>query len=197
LLLQANMKQRTKEAIKENIHNIPNFLTLIRGIGAAILVYLVFGNYSKLTLAAVFLAFAVTDGIDGWIARRFNQQTKFGKYFDVVVDRIFMMSFVIFLIIKFGIIDGEILFKLLPLIMTREVIAAPVYVFIRKFDVRVNVKRIGKTTTGLQSLTVPAVLFSIPFAFILIILTSIVGIFSGISYAKDFSKPFKEKKEEI
>ena len=181
--------------IKEKIYNVSNFLTLLRGMGAAVLVYLIFAGYSKLTIFIFFVALALTDLFDGEIARRFNLMTKFGKYFDVVVDRVFMMSFIIAIIIKFGIMDNELIFKLLPLILTREIIAMPTFIFVRKFDVRVNVKRVGKTTTLMQSITVPLVLigFNHIVLYVLIAITTVIGIFSGISYAKDFNKPFKEK----
>jgi len=187
------MKEKTKKSIKENIHNIPNFLTLLRGLGAVLLVYFIFANYSKITIFFVFIALALTDLFDGEIARRFNLRTKFGKYFDVVVDRIFMISFVAAVIIKFGIINNDLIFKLLPLIMTREIIAAPFWIFVRKFDARVNVKRIGKTTTLMQSITVPAVLIGLNAVvlYIFIVLTAIIGIFSGITYAKDWKKEKK------
>ena len=177
-----------KEGTKENIINVPNFLTLLRGLGAILLVYLIFEGYSKITVFFAFIAFALTDYFDGEIARRFNLRTRFGKYFDVVVDRIFMISFAIAIIIKFGIIDNELTFKLLPLIMTREVIAAPFWVFVRKFDVRINVKKIGKTTTLIQSIVIPAVLIglNVIILYILIAITAIIGIFSGITYAKDW-----------
>jgi len=182
------MKAKTKEAIRENITNAPNFLTALRGIGTILLVYLIFADYSKITVFFVFIAFALTDFFDGEIARRFNQKTNFGKYFDVVIDRIFMITFVIFLIIKFGIIDREFLFQLLPLILSREIIATPFFIFVRKFDVRINVKTIGKATTLLQCITVPTVMLGWPIAIYLILITFIVGIASGITYARDWSK---------
>jgi phosphatidylglycerophosphate synthase len=78
--------------------------------------------------------------------------------------------------------------------MTREIITLPFWMFARRFDVRVNVRKIGKTMTGLQSVIVPWLLLSLPFATLLIVITAIVGIFSGIDYAKSSFKPFKEEK---
>jgi len=177
---------------KERIFNLPNFLTFLRGLGSALIIYLVFANFSKLTILVAFILLALTDGIDGPIARKLNQQTRFGKYLDPVMDRIFMIIVVASLTIKFGIINNELVFKLLPLVMTRELTAMPFFMFARKFDVRVNVSTIGKTMTGLQSVTIPWLLLDFPFAAVLIIATSITGIFSGISYAKDSYEPFKE-----
>jgi len=179
------MKQKTKEAIKENVYNLPNFLTALRGIGAIILAYLIFAGYSKLTLAAVFAVFAITDGLDGFIARKFNQKTDFGKYFDPVMDRIFMISFVLFLIIKFGIIDNELSFKLLPLIMTREIVSLPAYIFLRKGDFKIDVKPIGKVATFMQSVTIPIMLIEMKVSILMISLTCLAGLFSGITYTID------------
>ena len=169
----------------ERIINVPNLLTVLRGVGTALIVYMIFADYSKLTILATFIILAITDGIDGVIARRFNQKTRFGKYSDPVMDRAFMIIFVISFYIKFGMADGLAL-KLLPLILTREAIATPFYIFLRKFDIRVNVKPIGKLTTGLQSVTVPCVLLGLPIALFMVILTSLVGIASGITYANDW-----------
>jgi len=177
---------------KESLLNVPNLLTMIRGIGGIFSVYLVFAGYSAVTLVYVFIIFAVTDGIDGWIARRFNQTTKFGKYFDPVVDRIFMVCFVLSLTIKLGIIENKVIFKLLPIIMMREIVSLPALIFIRRGDIRVDVKEIGKKTTLMQSITVPAVLLNLPYTYVLIIATGLIGILAGIDYSKSYIK--KEKK---
>jgi CDP-diacylglycerol--glycerol-3-phosphate 3-phosphatidyltransferase len=191
------MKKRIKEEIKENVCNVPNFLTLLRGIGAIILVYLIFSNYPKLTITIVFLAFAITDGMDGFIARKFNQKTRFGKYFDPVMDRVFMISFVAALIIKFGIINDELIFKLLPLAMTREIIALPAYLFLRKGDVKIEVKPVGKIATIMQSITLPVILLGWGISILMVLLTCLVGIFSGVTYVIDSYNPLKDdlKKE--
>jgi len=177
---------------KEKIINLPNLITSFRGIGTALIVYLIFADYSKLTILVVFILLALTDGIDGWIARKFNQKTKFGKNLDPVMDRIFMIIVVASAVIRFGIIDHELVFKLLPFMLTREIIAAPFYILVRKFDIRINVKPVGKVTTGFQSVTVPVVLLSLPYAIILIAITSAIGIMSGITYAIDSYKPIKK-----
>ena len=179
------MKEKTKEAIKENIYNVPNFLTALRGFGAIVLAYLVFADYSKITLAIVFAVFAITDGIDGFVARKFNQRTNFGKYFDPVMDRIFMISFVICLIIKFGIINNELAFKFLPFIMTREIVSLPAYIFLRKGDFKIDVKPIGKLATFTQSVTLPIMLLDTNIAVLLISITCLAGLFSGITYTID------------
>lgn len=45
--------------------------------------------------AALFTSAALTDWLDGWIARKYNSHTEFGKLFDPLTDRIFIASTII------------------------------------------------------------------------------------------------------
>ena len=53
-------------------------------------------NY-RLAALAVFIAAAASDGIDGWIARRFNQKSDLGAYLDPIADKALVSSAVIIL----------------------------------------------------------------------------------------------------
>jgi len=44
---------------------------------------------------AVFVTAAATDGVDGWVARRFNQVSKFGAYIDPIADKALLLTGVI------------------------------------------------------------------------------------------------------
>ncbi len=45
----------------------------------------------------VYVAAAASDGIDGWVARRFNQMSKFGAFIDPIADKALLLSGVIVL----------------------------------------------------------------------------------------------------
>lgn len=75
--------------------NTANRVTLIRI--ALIPVFLFFFltdfiPYSNYIAVAVFLLAAVTDSVDGHIARKYNQITNFGKFIDPLADKILVMS---------------------------------------------------------------------------------------------------------
>lgn len=53
-------------------------------------------NY-RLAALAVFITAAASDGIDGWIARRFNQRSDLGAYLDPIADKALVFSAVIIL----------------------------------------------------------------------------------------------------
>jgi len=67
--------------------NVPNTLTLLR-ILFAVIVFTVIG-FARYDLALlVFVLAAVTDSLDGWWARRFNQITVFGRVMDPFADKL-------------------------------------------------------------------------------------------------------------
>ena len=44
---------------------------------------------------AVFVTASATDGVDGWIARRFNQRSKFGAFIDPIADKSLLLTGVV------------------------------------------------------------------------------------------------------
>ncbi len=76
--------------------NIPNVLTLIRFFAIAPLGIMIsrWPEYRVATFI-VFLAIWATDFLDGFIARRFDMMTEFGKLFDPFVDKVFQVVTVI------------------------------------------------------------------------------------------------------
>ena len=43
----------------------------------------------------VFITAAASDGIDGWVARRFNQRSDFGAYIDPIADKFLLLTGVV------------------------------------------------------------------------------------------------------
>jgi len=74
--------------------NLPNRLTLARCVMAMIFVVLMSFEYvvSYLLAYLVFIAAAVTDALDGRIARARNLETNFGRLLDPVADKVLMLA---------------------------------------------------------------------------------------------------------
>lgn len=78
--------------------NAPNILTLLRFVAIPVLAAAIYAGDQYNTVAFVlFLAIWVTDLLDGWIARHYNQITEFGKLFDPLVDKLFQLTTAIML----------------------------------------------------------------------------------------------------
>jgi cardiolipin synthase len=134
--------------------NIPNALTLLRlimvpcFIGASIE-----GMY---TVALVlFVSAAVTDILDGWIARRLNQRSRLGALLDPAADKLLMVSGYLFYTLAAGLPVTRIPVWLTFTVFIRDFLIA---VFAYLLYTRVQVKRFppsaaGKTSTVLQAVT--------------------------------------------
>lgn len=74
--------------------NIPNQLTILRIILTAAFIIFVFlaGFTAKIAAFIVFLLASITDALDGYIAKRNNQITDFGKLMDPIADKILVLS---------------------------------------------------------------------------------------------------------
>lgn len=71
--------------------NIPNLLTLVRLVLIPFFVAAsVRGHFAEAFI--LFVAAGLTDAIDGYIARRFNQRTKLGAFLDPAADKLMMVS---------------------------------------------------------------------------------------------------------
>jgi len=73
------------------VWNVPNVLTLLRVIAAPLLAYFLMRGYYDYALYTFTLA-ALTDVLDGYIARRFNLYTEFGAALDPLADKLVTLT---------------------------------------------------------------------------------------------------------
>ncbi|MBM3232726.1 CDP-alcohol phosphatidyltransferase family protein [Candidatus Pacearchaeota archaeon] len=185
--------KKSQKSKRENIWNIPNTLTFIRVVITFAIIYLIFARFSLVTVAIFFIIGMLTDFLDGQIARRTKTVTEFGRQFDMIADRFLMTMTAIALIIDFsiqGVLTRSHMFQVF-LILSREIVSFPfaIVAFVWRKPVP-DARFIGKLTTFMQGVTLPAILLStknevFSFSLYLAIATCIIGIFSALTYVKD------------
>jgi cardiolipin synthase (CMP-forming) len=81
--------------MSSRIITVPNLLTVFRMVLIPVFVSLLF--YQRFLLAlAIFIVAGVTDGLDGLLARRFDQKSSLGTILDPIADKLMMVtSFVV------------------------------------------------------------------------------------------------------
>lgn len=70
---------------------IPNLLTFMRMALIPVFASLLFYGYSGWSLVVFFIA-GISDGVDGFIARRFNQESELGTILDPIADKLLMTT---------------------------------------------------------------------------------------------------------
>ncbi|MBT5388991.1 MAG: CDP-diacylglycerol--glycerol-3-phosphate 3-phosphatidyltransferase [Porticoccaceae bacterium] len=80
--------------------NLPNILTLLRiaMIPVFIAVYYLPWEWHHFASAAIFGAAALTDWVDGYLARKYNQVTAFGAFLDPVADKLIVVAALVLLL---------------------------------------------------------------------------------------------------
>ncbi len=81
-----------------NTVNIPNFLTLARLCLVPVVIVMI-TSHAWISAFSVFVIAGITDAVDGFIARHFNQRTELGAYLDPLADKALLASIYITLAI--------------------------------------------------------------------------------------------------
>ncbi|MBB3139751.1 CDP-diacylglycerol--glycerol-3-phosphate 3-phosphatidyltransferase [Halomonas organivorans] len=131
--------------------NIPNLLTLARIFFIPLLVvlfYLPF-SWSMPVAAGLFALASVTDWLDGYLARRWDQSTPFGAFLDPVADKLMVAVALALLIERY---DASWLTLPALVIIGREIVISALREWMAEMGKRgkVAVSWIGKVKTTLQ-----------------------------------------------
>ena len=141
---------------------VPTWLTLLRILMIPLLVlvfYLPFW-WANFAAAAVFALAAITDWLDGWIARRFRQSSPFGAFLDPVADKL-MVAVALFLIVQ-GHPTPWMAFWA-AVIVGREIAVSALREWMAELGQRatVRVAAVGKVKTVVQMVAILCLLYSI------------------------------------
>jgi cardiolipin synthase (CMP-forming) len=139
---------------KREIFTVPNLITLLRLCCLPLFLWLLFTVKDRGAAAWLLGGLGATDWVDGWVARRFNQQSDFGAIFDPSVDRgLFIVAVIAILI------DQSMPIWFGGAILAREVFVASVMAIATAFGMkRFAVNKWGKRYTFLLMFAVPLIL---------------------------------------
>lgn len=135
--------------------NLPTWLTLFRVALLPVMVvvfYLPFPGHN-ITAAIVFVLAAVTDWLDGYLARRMNLTSAFGAFLDPVADKL-MVAVTLFLLVEShrGGWPGVLMAVTAAVIVGREISVSALREWMAEIGMRATVKVafIGKLKTVMQ-----------------------------------------------
>lgn len=134
--------------------SLPNLLTLSR---IAVLPLLVGAFYldtpwSNIVACAVFAGASLTDYLDGWLARTYQQTSSLGRFLDPVADKI-MVAVALMMLVADARITGLMVLPAL-VILCREILVSGLREFLAELQVGLPVSRLAKWKTAIQMIAI-------------------------------------------
>lgn len=143
--------------------NTPNVLTLLRIVLIPVFVLVFYAPYawSNLFSAAIFGLAALTDWLDGYLARRLKQSSVFGAFLDPVADKLMVAIALVVLVQQ----NPTVLFTIpAAIIVGREIVISALREWMSEIGARtrVAVSVIGKIKTAAQMLAILLLIYDLP-----------------------------------
>jgi CDP-diacylglycerol--glycerol-3-phosphate 3-phosphatidyltransferase len=172
--------------------NLPNILTLVRIalIPIFIIVYYLPWQWSHVASAAIFGLAALTDWVDGFLARKLDQVTPFGAFLDPVADKLIVVAAIVLLLE----VHSTPWFALPAIVIIgREIVISALREWMANLGVgdNVAVSMLGKIKTWIQMVAVALLLLAKPeqewlmqIGFVAIYVAALMTIWSMIQYLR-------------
>ncbi len=188
--------------------HLPNKITILRIILIPIFIFLLLYNFSgeivllgsrKIDInvfmaTIIFIIAAITDFLDGYLARKYNLVTNIGKFLDPLADKLLVCSAFI-VMIELNLIPSWFV----VCVITREFAVTGLRMLALEQGEVIAAGILGKLKTVMQLLAIIFILlgnpifnyYSIPFDRIVLWLSLILTIISGLEYFKNAIYVFK------
>jgi len=193
--------------------NLPNLITLSRIPTMFIIVWLMYSTWwGAATLAFwLFIASAIGDWLDGYLARKRNLVSNFGKFMDALTDKVFVLGIMVTFVEQY---NSKLFLVMVLLTLCREFMISGMRMIAATKGVVVSAERGGKTKTVMQLIAVGFLLFVpamendwrhfLPFpitdyaeilyntGLIVFIVATALTVSSGVSYALKYRRVFSD-----
>lgn len=145
---------------QKGIINLPNSITLLRVGIIPVLFFLLFdpGRIWSLIIAILFIITALTDLLDGYVARKYHIVTNIGKFLDPIADKLIVNTAMI-LMIPIGRIPAWIV----AVIVIRDFTVDGIRTIAGSEGMTISASKLGKRKTLCQIFAVSALMIHYPF----------------------------------
>jgi CDP-diacylglycerol--glycerol-3-phosphate 3-phosphatidyltransferase len=175
--------------------NLPNVLTVVRILAVPVVVVALLDETPNgdALAAAVFALAALTDGLDGYIARSRDTVTTFGKLMDPLADKLLIVAALVSLVSL-----GRLAAWVAMVIIAREVAVTGLRALAAEQGVVISASWLGKVKTALQVAAVFALILweSSPLGVDLLVYAAVAAtVISGADYFLGLRRRIEEERE--
>ena len=142
------------------MYNLPNLLTISRIVVIPVIFLTIYIHSSLWYLIAglLFIVAAITDYLDGYLARARNELSAFGRLLDPIADKLLVVSALV--IIVANKVVTPISYIPVVVILCREILVSGLREFLSEVRVGLPVTRLAKWKTGFQMVALAVLLMS-------------------------------------
>jgi len=152
------------------VYNLPNILTISRiAVIPFIFISIYIPSYTWAMIAgALFIAASITDYLDGYLARAWNETSSFGRLLDPIADKLLVATALVVIMTKsYRTESGEVAHyyiwgtTIIPafVILCREILVSGLREFLREVNVGLPVTKLAKWKTAFQMTALAMMLF--------------------------------------
>ncbi|MBT5157651.1 MAG: CDP-diacylglycerol--glycerol-3-phosphate 3-phosphatidyltransferase [Rhodobiaceae bacterium] len=136
------------------MQNLPNLLTLFRiaMIPAVYATFYIAGGLGDWLALIIFSVAGLTDFFDGWLARKYNVQSGFGRMLDPIADKL-MVATCLMLLVGFDIVNDWHMVAAV-IILCREVLVSGLREYLMELRVALPVSTLAKYKTTIQMVAI-------------------------------------------
>ena len=155
---------------------IPNIITIMRFLLVPAIIWALLSGEMAWAFA-LFLIAGISDGVDGFIARHFNQQSRLGAYLDPVADKLLLVC--VFVVLG---LMGELPLWLVVLAVSRDalIIVAVMLSTVMGHPVTVKPLFVSKANTAVQIIVAAVALADLAFVLDLATVRGVLVVVSGL-----------------
>ncbi|WP_293372119.1 CDP-diacylglycerol--glycerol-3-phosphate 3-phosphatidyltransferase [Nevskia sp.] len=143
--------------------NLPTALTLgrVAVIPVVLILFYIDWQHARQAAALLFIAAAITDWFDGWLARRWNQTSNFGAFLDPVADKL-LVAVALVMLLRDD--PRSVMGVLVAIIIGREITISALREWLAELGQRkrVAVSMVGKVKTAFQMIAISLMLWELP-----------------------------------
>ncbi|MDD5504857.1 MAG: CDP-diacylglycerol--glycerol-3-phosphate 3-phosphatidyltransferase [Candidatus Omnitrophica bacterium] len=179
---------------------LANKITIIRillvpFLMAALFYYRPEYDFLRFIALAIFFVCAVTDAVDGYVARRFYQKTELGRILDPLADKLLILtSFLCLSVLKDIPASSRIPSWLTIIVLSRDaiILLGSMIIFMMLKNINVKPSLLGKITTFFQMSTVVASLLQVGIIYVFWYTAAFFTLISCLDYVWLGSKVLNE-----
>ena len=137
------MEVQETQVTSDRVLTLPNVLSFARLLGVPLFLWLILVPEADGWAIALLVVSGITDWLDGYLARRWNQITRVGQLLDPIADRLYILATLFGLLLR-----DIILLWLVVLLVSRDVVMAVVLAILKRQGITgLPVHFIGKAAT--------------------------------------------------